>query len=209
MGERGRLIALEGIDGSGKSTQARLLSEALGALCTHEPGDTSIGPQLRQVLLGSADAALSPRAEALLMAADRAQHVAEVVEPALAAGRWVVTDRFSSSTLAYQGYGRGMALEMLTELVAWATGGLEPDLTVLVDVPEELGLARRGGSDPDRLERLGPDFHRRVRAGYLAMAAAAPAAWAVVDGTGDVSHVADAVHRAVTERLGLPRGAGA
>lgn len=209
MGERGRLIALEGIDGCGKSTQAHLLADALGALCTHEPGDSSIGPQLRQVLLGSADASLSPRAEALLMAADRAQHVAEVVEPALAGGRWVVTDRFSASTLAYQGYGRGIDLDVLGDLVAWATGGLAPDLTVLVDVPEDVGLARRGASAPDRLERLGPSFHSRVRHGYLALAGAAPDMWAVVDGTGSVAGVAAAVHRAVAERVGLPPGAGA
>lgn len=204
MGERGRLIALEGIDGCGKSTQARLLAEELGAQLTHEPGDSHIGPALRQVLLAAGDSAVSPRAEALLMAADRAQHVAEVVQPALAAGRWVVTDRFSASTLAYQGYGRGLELEFLGRLVAWATDGLEPDLTVLVDVPVEVARARRGEVAPDRLERLGPDFHERVRRGYLTIAGAAPGSWVVVEGTGAVAEVADAVRAGVRDRLGAP-----
>lgn len=204
MGERGRLIALEGIDGSGKSTQARLLADALGALRTHEPGDSSIGPMLRSVLLDPGDTALSPRAEALLMAADRAQHVAEIVEPALVSGRWVVTDRFSASTLAYQGHGRGLDLELLGQLVQWATGGLTPDLTVLVDVPVAVGAARRNGADADRLEQLDIAFHERVRQGYLALARAEPRRWCIVDGTDSVPEVADLVRQAVAERLGAP-----
>jgi dTMP kinase len=201
---RGRLIALEGVDGCGKSTQARLLADELGALLTFEPGDSSIGNVLRQVLLDSPGSSLTPRAEALLMAADRAQHVAEVLEPALAGGRWVVSDRYSASTLAYQGYGRGLDLDVLRRVVDWATGGLEADLTVLVDVPLDLAFGRRRGVDTDRLERLRPEFHERVRQGYLALAEAAPSRWAVVDGSSTVAEVADAVRRTVTSRLGAP-----
>lgn len=204
MDRRGRLIALEGVDGCGKSTQARLLADELGALLTFEPGDSSIGNVLRQVLLDSPGSSLTPRAEALLMAADRAQHVAEVLEPALAGGRWVVSDRYSASTLAYQGYGRGLDLDVLRRVVDWATGGLEADLTVLVDVPLDLAFGRRRGVDTDRLERLRPEFHERVRQGYLALAEAAPSRWAVVDGSSTVAEVADAVRRTVTSRLGAP-----
>jgi dTMP kinase len=204
VGARGRLIALEGIDGSGKSTQARRLAEELGAVLTHEPGDSSIGPALRTVLLDASGSALSPQAEALLMAADRAQHVAEVLEPALAGGRWVVSDRFSASTLAYQGYGRGLDLAVLDRLVSWAADGLVADLSVLVDVPVSTGAARRHGGQADRLERLGAAFQDRVRQGYLELAAADPVHWAVVDGSRSVDEVAGEIRQVVTERLGAP-----
>ncbi len=161
MADRGRLIALEGIDGCGKSTQARALAEALGARLTFEPGATPVGARLRQLLLAPDAPPPSPRAEALLMAADRAEHVALVLEPALAAGEWVVSDRYAGSTIAYQGYGRGLDPAALGELVGWATGGLAADVSVLVDVDVEVAAARlaaggRGGAD--RMERLGPDF---------------------------------------------------
>jgi dTMP kinase len=205
---RGRLIALEGIDGSGKTTQARILASALGdsstITVTAEPGATALGARLRALVLDPGLPAVAVRTEALLLAADRAQNVSEVVAPALAAGRWVVTDRFSGSTLAYQGYGRGLDLAELRQLVAWATGGIEPDLNVLVDV--DLGSARRrraGGAD-DRFEALGVDFHERVRSGYLALAAADPGRWVVVDGTGEVDEVATRLSTAVVARLGLP-----
>jgi dTMP kinase len=202
----GRLIAIEGIDGSGKSTQARLLAEAVGALLTHEPGATALGRALRALLLDPAGVQLSARAEALMVAADRAQHVSEVIAPALEDGRWVVTDRFSASTLAYQGHGRGLALGELDRLVTWAASGIEPDLTVLVDLAPALAAARRGAV-PDRLEGLDDGFHHRVRQGYLSMAQSAPTRWVVVDGSRPVRDVADAVHRLVTERLGSPSGA--
>jgi dTMP kinase len=205
VSERGRLIAIEGIDGSGKSTQARLLADDFGALLTHEPGATTLGQALRALLLDPG-AQLSARAEALLVAADRAQHVSEVIAPALDAGHWVVTDRFSASTLAYQGHGRGLALEELGRLVAWAAAGIEPDLTVLVDLDPGSAAVRRQAL-PDRLEGLDDDFHHRVRQGYLEMAAAAPQSWVVVDGSGSVAEVADAVRGFVKERLGSPPGA--
>jgi dTMP kinase len=193
MPARGRLIALEGIDGCGKSTQAAALAQALGAQLTFEPGATPVGARLRELLLNTEDSAPSPRAEALLMAADRAQHVAEVVQPALDAGTWVVTDRFSASTLAYQGYGRGLDRAELDLLIGWATGGLTPDLTVLIDVPVELARARRGGGDEDRLELEGEQFQRRVAEGYHRLAEEAVTPWLVVDGTGAVEEVAASV----------------
>lgn len=205
----GRLIVLEGIDGSGKSTQAELLAGALGAELTHEPGATVLGQALRRMLLGedastrSAQPVPVARAEALLMAADRAQHVTEIVRPALAAGRWVVSDRFSASTLAYQGYGHGLPADVLGHLVAWAADGLVPDLTVLVDVSLEVAQARLTAS-PDRLERMDEGFFARVRSGYLQMAAEDRQGWVVVDGSAPVVAVAAAVAAVVHDRLGDP-----
>ena len=202
---RGRLIALEGIDGSGKTTQARIFASTCGTglvTLTAEPGATALGAALREILLDPDRPPVAERTEALLLAADRAQHVAEVVAPALEAGRWVVSDRFSGSTLAYQGYGRGLSLEDLAQLVDWATAGIEPDLNVLVDVPLAVARQRRSGADDDRLEGLGEAFHERVRSGYLALAAADPRRWVVVDGTGDVDEVAALVSAAVLSRLG-------
>lgn len=189
-GRPGRLIALEGIDGCGKSTQADLLAQRLGALLTFEPGATRLGSTLRRLLLDRDQAPVGERAEALLMAADRAQHVSEVVRPALDAGSWVVTDRFSASTLAYQGYGRGLDRTELEMLVRWATGGLEPDLTVLIDVPLEVATGRRRDDGQDRLEGEGRDFLQRVAEGYRRLADEAGAAWVVVDGNGTEAEVA-------------------
>ncbi len=205
MPARGRFLALEGIDGCGKSTQAWALAQALGALLTHEPGATSVGQALRRILLDPDGPALAPRTEALLMAADRAEHVAAVVEPALAAGTWVVSDRYSGSTIAYQGYGRGLPVDELEALVAFAAGGLAVDLSILVDVEVDVAAARLSAAgDGDRLERLGTDFASRVRKGFLTQAVADPEHWVVVDGTEDVSaltaHIVDAVH----DRLGEP-----
>ena len=192
-GERGRLIALEGIDGCGKSTQARLAADRLGALLTFEPGATPLGTALRELVLDPGAPPVDGRAEALLVAADRAQHVAQVVAPALAAGRWVVTDRFSASTMAYQGYGRGLDASELGRLIDWATAGLCPDLTVLIDVPVDVAATRRRGSRDDRLEAQGHEFQQRVSDGYRRLAAEAATPWLVVDGTGPVDAVAAAV----------------
>jgi dTMP kinase len=198
----GRLIALEGIDGCGKSTQARLLADRLGAVLTFEPGATALGASLRTLLLHPDQPAVAERAEALLMAADRAQHVAEVVRPALGRGEWVVTDRFSASTLAYQGYGRGLDLGELTGLIDWATGGLAPDLSVLVDVEPAVGLARRTGRPRDRMESEGGGFDQRVADGYRSLADQQVTPWLVVDGQGTVDQVATLVWDGVQERLG-------
>ncbi len=205
MPPRGRLIALEGIDGCGKSTQARALAETLEATLTFEPGATAIGSRLRELLLAPDASPPSPRTEALLMAADRAEHVALVLEPALAAGAWVVSDRYTASTIAYQGYGQGLDVAEVGELVAWATAGLAADLSVLVDVPVEVAAARLaalGPSKADRLERLGPDFAARVRQGFLAQAASDPEHWIVVDGTAEVAALAARIVAFVRERLG-------
>lgn len=175
---RGRFIAFEGGEASGKSTQAARLAARLDALLTREPGGTPVGEQVRALLLepgGDVDA----RAEALLMAAARAQHVHEVIEPALAEGRDVVTDRFTASSLAYQGYGRGLPLEEVRALSTFATAGLEPDVYVLLDVPPEVAAERRS-REHDRMEAAGDDFHRRVHDGFLALA---DERWVVVDGT--------------------------
>ena len=202
MSERGRLIALEGVDGCGKSTQAVLLAGAIGALSTAEPGATPLGATLRTLLLDPDLPPVSERAEALLVAADRAQHVVEVVQPALDAGRWVVSERFSGSTLAYQGYGRGLDLEELRRLVLWAAQGITPDLTVLLDVPSALARGRLDPGRADRLERLDASFHERVRTGYLALAEEESDTWVVVDGSGSVDVVAERLLTVVAERLG-------
>lgn len=206
----GRLIALEGIDGCGKSTQARLLGEATGATVTGEPGGTPVGAALRQVLLDVRLPAPSERTEALLMAADRAEHVDRVVRPVLAGGGWVVTDRWSGSTLAYQGYGRGLPLDALDRLVRWAADGVEADLVVLVDVPVDVArtrTARRSAARAaDRIEAAGADFQEDVRRGFLALAAADPARWVVVDGTGRPPVVAAVIREQVQARLGAPPG---
>ncbi len=201
---RGRLIALEGLDGSGKTTQARLLADSLGAVLTFEPGATELGRSLRHLLLDPGRPAPVPRAEVLLMAADRAQHVDEVLLPALQSGRWVVTDRFSGSTLAYQGWGRGLATDPLRQVVGWAAAGLEPDLTVLVDVPLEVSRHRLELAARDRLEGLDADFHERVRHGFVAMARAGGPHWVVVDGTLPVETLAVEIEALVRTRLGWP-----
>ncbi|HVA03903.1 MAG TPA: dTMP kinase [Acidimicrobiales bacterium] len=202
MSGRGRLIALEGVDGCGKSTQALRLAGTIGALSTAEPGATELGATLRTLLLDPGLPPISERAEALLMAADRAQHVDEVLRSALEEGRWVVTERFSGSTLAYQGYGRGLDLEELRRLVLWATEGIEPDLTILLDISPELARVRRDLERADRLERLDPGFHGRVRDGYRALAEADPDTWVVVDADAGVEDVAEQLLTVVVERLG-------
>lgn len=197
---RGRLIALEGGEACGKSTHAARLAARLGAVLTREPGGTEVGERIRSLLLDPAVGDLQARTEALLMVAARAQHVAEVVAPALAGGRDVVSDRFTGSTLAYQGFGRGLALDDLRALSVFATAGLEADVVVLLDLPPAAAAARREGS-PDRLEAAGAAFHRSVVAGYAALAAADPGRWVIVDAVGDRDTVAERVWAAVAGRL--------
>ncbi|MBA2436829.1 MAG: dTMP kinase [Acidimicrobiia bacterium] len=204
---RGRLVVLEGGEACGKSTQAALLAPRLGAVLTREPGGTVAGERIRTLLLDpELGAGLDARAEALLMAAARAQHVAEVVAPALASGRAVVSDRFIGSSLAYQGYGRGLPRDELAALSAFATGGLDADVVVLLDLPAAEAATRRGPV-PDRLEAAGEAFHRRVEEGFAALAADDPAHWVVVDARGSIDEVAERVWKEVSSRLHLS-GAG-
>ncbi|RMH87118.1 MAG: dTMP kinase [Actinomyces sp.] len=197
---RGRLIAFEGADGAGKSTQAHLLARRLDALETFQFGATRVGAAIRDIVLDPDRVELDDRAEALLIAADKAQHVAEIVRPALEAGRDVVTDRFTASSLAYQGHGRGLDLARLAAVIEFATGGLEPDLVVLLDIEPAAVRDRLG--EADRIEAAGGAFHERVRAGYLALAAADPQRWVVIDARGAVEEVAARVWDAVRGRLG-------
>lgn len=193
----GRFIVFEGGEGTGKSTQAQLLAERIGAVTTREPGGTGLGGHLRGLLLGVAgDAPIADRTEALLMAADRAQHAAEILRPALAAGRDVVCDRYIASTVAYQGAGRGLDGAELRRISDWAVDGLVPDLVVLLVVPEEVAWERTGGAR-DRIEAAGREFHRRVVASFLSQAEADPDTWVVLDGTGGV----DEVHARVLDVL--------
>ncbi|MGH8775917.1 MAG: dTMP kinase [Jiangellaceae bacterium] len=206
-GSPGVFIAFEGGDGAGKSSRAGVLAEHLRAVgrdvvLTHEPGDTRIGPQVRRIVLGVATGTLDARSEALLYAADRAEHVADVIRPALERGAVVVTDRYVDSSVAYQGVARGLGAETVAALSRFATGGLVPDLTIVLDVPAEVGRSRLDGPE-DRLEREPDEFHERVRQAFLDCAAAAPERYLVVDGTLPAELVDAAVLDRV-KRLGLP-----
>ena len=196
-----RFIAFEGGEAAGKSTQAERLVARLGAVRTREPGGTPAGTAIRSLFLDPATGDLDPRTEALLMAADRAQHVATVVRPALEAGRHVVTDRYLYSSVAYQAHARGLDPDEVRDLSLWATRGLEPDAVVLLDVPVVEARRRLAGVAPDRLEAEDEDFHERVRAGFRAQAAADAQRWIVVDATADADAVWEAVWRALVERL--------
>jgi dTMP kinase len=195
----GVFVAFEGGEASGKSTQAARLAERRGALLTREPGGTELGERVRAVFLDPEVGDVDPRAEVLLTAAARAQHVAEVIAPALAAGRDVVSDRYVGSSLAYQGFGRGVAVDDVRRVSRFASGGLEPDLYVLLTVTPDVAAARLG-SDRDRLEAAGEAFHDRVAAGYRELAAAE--GWVVIDGSGPIEEVAAEVWAAVSGRLG-------
>ncbi|MGY1710111.1 dTMP kinase [Geodermatophilus sp. SYSU D00758] len=205
----GLFVAFEGGEGAGKSTQVRLLVEWLTgqgrpARATREPGGTPAGAAVRAIVLDRAHTGLAPRAEALLYAADRAQHAHAVLRPALAAGEVVVTDRYVDSSLAYQGAGRTIPVEEVRALSAWATGGLVPDLTVLLDLPPEAGLARaRGRAVADRLESESLAFHRRVRETFRALADAAPGRYLVLDAARPAEELAAAVRGRVGELLGV------
>jgi len=207
---RGVFISFEGGDGTGKSTQVGLLAEALRTatgrevVTTREPGGTPLGAALRELLLHGED--MSPRAEALVYAADRAHHVATLVRPALARGAVVVTDRYLDSSVAYQAGGRELAAAEVEGLSRWATDGLLPDLTILLDLDPVAAAARLTGS-PDRLERAGDAFHRRVREAFLARAEAEPQRWCVVDAAQAPEGVAREAAAAVEQRLGLRLGA--
>jgi dTMP kinase len=193
-------MVLEGGEGCGKSTQAALLASRIGAVVTREPGGTETGERLRALILDPGLPPLAVRAETLMLLAARAQHVVEVVEPALASGRDVVCDRFSGSTLAYQGHGRGLDVAELEKLSAWAAGGLRPDRVVLLEVTPEVAAARIGRRGPaDRMEGEGAAFFSRVAEGFRALASADKQTWRVVDGEGTVAEVASRVAAAVQD----------
>lgn len=195
-------IALEGAEGCGKSTHAARLAAAIDAVLTRETGGTHIGQRIRSILHDASVTELADKAEALLTAADRAQHLHQVVGPALAAGRHVVSDRSVHSTLAYQGYGRGLDVDELRRINAWAIGHHWPDLVLLLDVDAELLEQRMHGRDLDRFELAGHEFHQRVQAGFRQLAAA-DERWVVIDGNADADAVAHDVRRAVHGRLGV------
>ncbi len=206
---RGLLLALEGGEGVGKSTQARLLAiwlrdQGFDVVATHEPGATKIGMRLRALLLDTAHTGLSPHAETLMYAADRAEHVASVIAPALARGAVVVTDRYVDSSLAYQGAGRLLPVEDIANLNDWATGGVRPDLTIILDLPPVDGLRRRARS-ADRLEAEPAEFHDRVRRAFLALAEAAPPdRYLVLDASRPPADVSRTIQERVREMLPDP-----
>lgn len=187
-------ITFEGPDGCGKTTQARLLAEFLRARgyvveLTREPGGTAIGEQIRNVILSTRNRAMRAETEVLLFSAARAQIVAELIRPALAAGKIVLCDRYYDSTFAYQGYGLGLDLNALRAITRFATGSLVPAVTFYVDVPVEIGLARRQRGETNRLDQKDVEYHTRVRNGYLELARAEPARFVIVDGTRAIEQV--------------------
>ena len=209
-------ITLEGLDFSGKSTQAKLLVEKLQSLerqdghtCVHvlrEPGGTAISEQIREILLDKASDGLTPTAEILLFSASRTQLVSEVILPALERGEIVVCDRFFDSTTAYQGYGRGLDLPTLRTILRFATGGLQPELTLYLDITAEEGLRRRAqasheGAEWNRLDAESVEFHRRVVAGYRALIAEDPARWVVIPAAGDRETIQTQLRAAVLAHL--------
>ena len=209
MSGAGRFIAFEGGEGAGKSTQSRLLAEALRAggrevVVTREPGGTSGAEAIRKLLLDPSGDGFLPRAEALLFAAARSDHVERLIRPALAAGQWVICDRYLDSSRAYQGGGGGMADGELLDLHRLGSGGLLPDLTVLIEVsPEEAAarVAHRDGTEADRIGGRPADYHARVAAAFRRFAAAEPCRFAVIDGNGP-REATQAAIRAAVERLG-------
>lgn len=200
-------ITFEGPEGSGKTTQIRLFAEFLRArgydvLTTREPGGTEISDQIRAVLVNLRNTAMHPRTEILLFQAARAQLVEQVIRPALSRGTLVLSDRYADSTLAYQGYGHGYPLEELRRLIAFATGGLIPDLTFLLDVNPAQGLERKQREGEwNRLDAYDLGFHQRVRAGYLEMARAEPHRWVVVDATQSIEVIQNDIRRRFEQRL--------
>jgi len=205
---RARFISFEGGEGAGKSTQAKLLRAALesrghSVLLTREPGGSPGAEEIRKLLVEGEPERWTPLAETLLFLAARADHLTRIIAPALAAGTWVISDRFSDSTFVYQGIARGLGMDFVRRLQQTALGDFQPDLTLVLDVNPEDGLARAGkrGAAENRFERFDAGFHGRLRDGFLTIAAQEPQRCAIIDGSGDGDIVASAVWRTVTERL--------
>lgn len=205
---KGKFITFEGGEGAGKSTQVTLLAAALrGAghdvVSTREPGGAPGAEEIRNLLVNGAPNRWTPISEALLNNAARAEHLDKTVFPALAAGQWVISDRFADSTLAYQGYGHGVPREALDKLSAVVLGDFKADLTIIFDLDLETGLKRAGerGQGEDRFERMGHDFHERLRQGFLQIARDEPGRCAVIDASGSIEQVAAAIAQVVSERL--------
>ena len=196
----GLLVTFEGIEGSGKSTQIELTrgyaeEEGYPCLVTKEPGGTPLGEEIRNFLLDRGDLSIDPLAELFLIEADRAQHVAEVIRPALGKGQMILCDRYTDATIAYQGYGRGVNIDFVEELNRWATAGLVPHQTIVLDCPVDVGMARAEGKD--RFEREGHEFHRRVREGYLRIAQQDPQRVKVVSGQGERAVIQEEIRRII------------
>lgn len=206
--DTGVFVCFEGGEGSGKSTQSRILAEALTAAgyavrLTFEPGDTVVGKEVRRIVLSPETGDLDDRTEALLYAADKAEHVTTVVLPALQRGEVVITDRYVDSALAYQGFGRGLDPDELEHVARWATGDLRPHLTVVLDLEPDAGLGRF--SERDRIEGESLEFHRRVRQAFLHLAAANPEHYLVLDARSSVEEIAVAIRGRVDPLLGRAR----
>jgi dTMP kinase len=210
--EAGRFITFEGGEGCGKSTQIRLLAERLRAagkdvLLTREPGGTALAEKIRSLVREESGDPPNSRAETLLFIASRAQVVGNVIRPALDSGTWVLCDRFADSTFAYQGYGRGLDLEELKRINSFATGGLEPDRTILLNVSPEVSAKRMRAreaatnTDADRMEKAGDSFHSRLRQGFLELAAVEPDRFSVIQADGSVEEVAEAVWNSIQPML--------
>jgi dTMP kinase len=201
-------ITLEGPEGSGKTSQMPALAEFLGnagfeVVITREPGGTAVGDQIREVLMNLKNVSIVPRTEILLFLAARAQHVEEIIRPALLAGKIVLCDRYGDSTLAYQGYGHKTNLDTLRALLDFSTGGLKPDLTLLLDIPVDAGFARKieNCSEWNRLDAYARAFHERVRNGYLELANQEPERWVVIDAARDKDEVQNAMQQVVMDRV--------
>lgn len=216
----GSFITFEGIEGCGKTTQIRLLAEALEragnkVILTREPGGCPIADKIRAILLDAENSSMTPLAELLLYAAARAQHISEKVAPALAAGAIVLCDRFTDATVAYQGWGRNLDMAVINQLNSIAAGNCRPDITILLDCPVETGLGRAlarieavsasGSGKPreERFEQESREFHQRVHDGYLSLAAADPQRFILIDGSSDIERTAATILRAIAERIAL------
>ena len=199
-------ITFEGGEGSGKSTQSKILFERLGtegkkAILTHEPGGTDLGEKITQLLKWGEDEHICPLTEVMLFNASRAELVSRILKPALSAGKIVVCDRFIDSTLVYQGYGRGLNASTIKAVNSIATQGLMPDITFFLDLPVDDGLSRKRGTKPDRFEKENLDFHRRIRDGYLALAATEPSRWMVIDALLSKEMIADTIWDRIQKAL--------